>query len=45
VVEANDPPMHLLLGSDALKLTRDKLNSLGKEIDAWESVTTSTEYA
>jgi len=45
VVEANDPPMHLLLGSDALKLTRDKLNSLGKEIDTWESVTTSTEYA
>ena len=45
VVESNDPPMHLLLGSDALKLTRDKLNSLGKEIDTWESVTTSTEYA
>jgi len=31
VVESNDPPMHLLLGSDALKLTRDKLNSLGKD--------------
>ena len=45
VVESNDPPMHLLLGSDALKLTRDKLNSLGKEIDTWESVTTSTDYA
>jgi hypothetical protein len=45
VVEANDPPMHLLLGNDALKLVRGKLNSLGKEIDAWESVTTSTEYA
>jgi NAD(P)-dependent dehydrogenase (short-subunit alcohol dehydrogenase family) len=45
VVESNDPPMHLLLGSDALKLTRDKLNSLGKEIDIWGSVTTSTEYA
>jgi hypothetical protein len=44
VVEANDPPIHLLLGSDALKLARDKLNSLGKEIDTWESVTRSTEY-
>jgi hypothetical protein len=44
-VEANDPPMHLLLGKDALKLIRDKLNSLGKEIDTWESVTRSTEYA
>jgi hypothetical protein len=45
VVEANDPPMHLLLGNDALKLVRDKLNSLGKEIDTWEPVTRSTEYA
>jgi NAD(P)-dependent dehydrogenase (short-subunit alcohol dehydrogenase family) len=44
-VEANDPPMHLLLGNDALKLVRDKLNSLGKEIDTWESVTRSTDYA
>ena len=43
-VEADDPPMHLLLGNDALKLVRDKLNSLGKEIDTWESVTRSTEY-
>jgi hypothetical protein len=45
VVEAIDPPMHLLLGNDALKLVRDKLNSLGKVIDTWESITTSTEYA
>ena len=44
-VEANDPPTHLLLGNDALKLVRDKLTSLGKEIDTWESVTRSTEYA
>ena len=43
VVEANDPPMHLLLGNE--KLVRDKLKSLGKEIDTWESVTRSTEYA
>ncbi len=44
-VETDNPPMHLLLGNDALKLVRDKLNSLGKEIDTWESVTRSTEYA
>jgi NAD(P)-dependent dehydrogenase (short-subunit alcohol dehydrogenase family) len=30
-VEANDPPMHLLLGNDALKLVRDKLNSLRRD--------------
>jgi len=44
-VDAKDPPVHLLLGNDALKLVRDKLNSLGKEIDTWESVTRSTDYA
>ena len=45
VVEAADPPTHLLLGHDALKLVRDKLNSLGKEIDAWETVARSTDRA
>jgi NAD(P)-dependent dehydrogenase (short-subunit alcohol dehydrogenase family) len=44
VVEADDPPVHLLLGNDALNLVRDKLESLGQEISAWESVTRSTEY-
>jgi hypothetical protein len=44
-VETDDPPMHLLLGNDALKLVRDKLNSLRREIDTWETVTKSTEYA
>ncbi|QIG94189.1 oxidoreductase [Bradyrhizobium sp. 6(2017)] len=45
VVQADDPPLHLLLGSDALKMARDKLNSLGREIDTWEPVTRSTGYA
>jgi len=45
VVEAEDPPVHLLLGTDALKLVRQKLESLQQEIDAWESMTRSTEYA
>jgi NAD(P)-dependent dehydrogenase (short-subunit alcohol dehydrogenase family) len=45
VVEAEDPPVHLLLGTDALKLVRQKLESLQHEIDAWESMTRSTEYA
>ncbi|WP_321899617.1 oxidoreductase [Paraburkholderia heleia] len=37
------PPAHLLLGSDALGLVRDKLSMLEVEIRAWESVTVSTD--
>jgi NAD(P)-dependent dehydrogenase (short-subunit alcohol dehydrogenase family) len=45
VVEAENPPVHLLLGTDALRLVREKLESLERDIDAWESTTRSTEYA
>ena len=45
IVEADDPPVHLLLGSDALQLVRQKLDSLTQEINDWEKVTRSTEYA
>jgi NAD(P)-dependent dehydrogenase (short-subunit alcohol dehydrogenase family) len=38
-----DPPAHLLLGSDALSLVRGKLAALASEIDAWESLTRSTD--
>jgi NAD(P)-dependent dehydrogenase (short-subunit alcohol dehydrogenase family) len=44
VVEADDPPVHLLLGTDALRLVRNRLEALEQEIDAWESITRSTEY-
>src|ERR1700761_727705 len=43
VIEAENPPMHLLLGSDALGLVRDKLSAIGGEIDAWEAVSRSTD--
>ncbi len=38
------PPAHLLLGSDGLRLVREKLNALLAEIDANEAVTLSTDY-
>lgn len=38
------PPAHLLLGSDGLRLVREKLAALGAEIDANESITQSTDY-
>ncbi|KVN33402.1 short-chain dehydrogenase [Burkholderia pyrrocinia] len=43
VMVAERPPAHLLLGSDALRLVRDKLSALEAEIRAWEAVTVSTD--
>ncbi|QWA12427.1 oxidoreductase [Sodalis ligni] len=43
LIESREPPAHLLLGSDALALVRDKLTQYALEIDAWEKVTRSTD--
>ncbi|KAB0634202.1 oxidoreductase [Burkholderia latens] len=43
VIGAEQPPAHLLLGSDALRLVRDKWAALEEEIRAWEAVTVSTD--
>jgi NAD(P)-dependent dehydrogenase (short-subunit alcohol dehydrogenase family) len=42
-IEAEHPPAHLLLGSDALGLVRGKLAALEDEMRAWETVTVSTD--
>lgn len=42
-IDADHPPAHLLLGSDALGLVRGKLAALQKELTAWETVTKSTD--
>lgn len=42
-IESDAPPAHLLLGSDALGLVRDKLNALALEMADWEAVTRSTD--
>ncbi|CAB3914464.1 oxidoreductase [Achromobacter animicus] len=42
-IDADHPPAHLLLGSDALGLVRGKLASLQEELTAWETVTKSTD--
>ncbi|MBV8275385.1 MAG: oxidoreductase [Verrucomicrobia bacterium] len=44
IIEAEDPPTHLLLGGDALKFVREKLQSLNSEFAAWENVTRSTDF-
>ncbi|AOI61377.1 SDR family NAD(P)-dependent oxidoreductase [Burkholderia diffusa] len=43
VIEADHPPAHLLLGSDALRLVRAKWSALEEEIRTWEAVTVSTD--
>ncbi|NII10801.1 oxidoreductase [Oleiagrimonas sp. C23AA] len=43
IMAEDDPPTHLLLGSDALGLVRDKLSALEEEMSRWESVTLSTD--
>ena len=43
VIEEPAPPPHLLLGSDALQLVRGKLAELGREFDAWQQLTQSTD--
>lgn len=44
IVAAEHPPVHLLLGTDALTHVRSKLDALCSEIDAWEHVSRSTDY-
>ncbi|WP_454726994.1 MULTISPECIES: oxidoreductase [Cupriavidus] len=43
VIGSDAPPAHLLLGSDALALVREKLAAMTAEIAAWEAVTRSTD--
>lgn len=43
VIASDTPPAHLLLGSDALGLVREKLSALADEFQAWEAVTRSTD--
>lgn len=43
LIDSPNPPAHLLLGSDAIKLVREKLAALSAEIDEWETLSTSTD--
>jgi NAD(P)-dependent dehydrogenase (short-subunit alcohol dehydrogenase family) len=39
-----NPPAHLLLGPDAVKLVEEKLNALKAEIEAYRSLSVSTDF-
>ena len=44
LVNSENPPAHLLLGSDAIKLVEQKLENLRAEYAAWKDVTLSTDF-
>ena len=43
VAMSDNPPVHLLLGSDAIRLVDDKMKSLQADFNAWKSVSLSTD--
>ncbi len=43
LVEAEDPPVRLYLGADALGLVEDKIEAMRREIVAWEKTSRSTD--
>ena len=44
LVEKDNPPVHLVLGNDAIQVVRDRLTELLNEISAWEAISTSTDF-
>jgi NAD(P)-dependent dehydrogenase (short-subunit alcohol dehydrogenase family) len=44
LVRAEQPPIHLLLGTDALRRAREKVDAVIEEMDRWEEVTRSTDF-
>lgn len=45
VLDSADPPRHLVLGSDALRLIRAAREAVDVEIDKWESLSRTTDFA
>jgi NAD(P)-dependent dehydrogenase (short-subunit alcohol dehydrogenase family) len=43
-LKAKQPPLHLLLGADALDLARKQLAAMAKDFDAWATLTRSTAF-
>jgi NAD(P)-dependent dehydrogenase (short-subunit alcohol dehydrogenase family) len=43
-VESPYPPLRLALGTDAMNLIQEKLESVKMDLDAWQQVTVSTDY-
>ena len=44
VIDAGDPPKHLLLGADAITALTASRRAFDEDIARWESVTRSTDF-
>ncbi|WP_329189272.1 oxidoreductase [Actinacidiphila glaucinigra] len=44
VLESDDPPLHLVLGTDALRLVEQGQRRLAGDLAAWSDVTASTDF-
>ena len=44
IASAAEPPVHLLLGTDCVGLVETKIRELRADIDAWRSVSISTDH-
>ncbi len=44
LIDSDNPPMHLLLGSDAVRLVKEKLELLQREFSEWETLSLSTDF-
>ncbi|MGC5774846.1 SDR family NAD(P)-dependent oxidoreductase [Paenibacillus pabuli] len=45
ITESFNPPLHLFLGKDAYEVARNKISSIQKELEAWESEATATDFS
>jgi hypothetical protein len=43
-VDAEKPPLRLVLGAPGLKMARQQLAAIGEEFDRWEGVSLSADY-
>jgi short-subunit dehydrogenase len=44
LIESDNPPVHILLGTDALRIVRTHLTKLLEQMDAWEPLSESTDF-
>ncbi|QHB33082.1 oxidoreductase [Yersinia canariae] len=44
LIDSDNPPMHLLLGSDAVRLVKEKMALLQREFSEWETLSLSTDF-
>lgn len=44
LVASNNPPLHLPIGADAVERFRQKALLIGREVEAWESISKSTDH-